>query len=167
MLLALAPVALFGPCGHDEEAERSAPHAEEGPEQLGARVIDVSDGDTITVRLTDGSVETVRYIGIDTPESVDPDEPVQCYAHRAAAFNRRLVAGREVRLRFDAERRDVYGRLLAYVYLGRRLVNAELVRRGFARTLRIAPNDSIAPLFARLAAAAARVGPWPMGTLLI
>jgi micrococcal nuclease len=156
-MLALVPAALFGPCG-DEAGEPPAPEDPEQAAQLRGRVIDVSDGDTITVRLRDGSVETVRYIGVDTPESVDPDEPVQCYAHLASEFNRRLVVGREVRLRFDAERRDVYGRLLAYVYLGRRFVNAELVRRGFARTLRIAPNDSMAPLFARLAAAAARAG---------
>ncbi len=153
-LLALAPLALFGPCDGDgsEPQGDGAPR----PETLSGRVVGVSDGDTIQVRLADGSVETVRYIGVDTPESVDPEEPVQCYAHRAAEFNRRLVEGRLVRLRFDAERRDVYGRLLAYVYVGHRFVNAALVRRGFARTLEIAPNDSKAPLFARLAAAAGR-----------
>jgi len=75
--------------------------------------------------------------------------------------NERLVGGRTVTLRFDAERRDVYGRLLAYVYLpgagpdGQALfVNAELARRGLARTLTIPPNDSHASLFARLAARA-------------
>ena len=80
-------------------------------------------------------------------------------------MNDRLVEGRTVTLRFDAERRDVYGRLLAYVYLplrepGRRplFVNAELVRRGIARTLTIPPNDSFAPLFARLAAQAGASG---------
>ena len=72
-------------------------------------------------------------------------------------MNDRLVYGKTVTLRFDAERRDVYDRLLAYVYLpggrgGRPLfVNAELARRGLARTLTIPPNDSFAPLFARLA----------------
>ncbi|HYY23200.1 MAG TPA: thermonuclease family protein, partial [Thermoleophilaceae bacterium] len=83
---------------------------------------------------------------------------------RAAAENRRLVDRRRVTLRFDAERRDRYGRLLAYVY--RRpnadFVNAELVRRGYARTLTIPPNDAHAALFARLAADARRrhVGLW-------
>jgi micrococcal nuclease len=65
---------------------------------------------------------------------------------------------RPVTLRFDAERRDDYGRLLAYVRLGRRLVNAALVRRGLARTLEIAPNDSLAPLFSQLAKDAGRAG---------
>ena len=57
-----------------------------------------------------------------------------------------------MRLVFDAERRDVYGRLLAYVYVGDEFVNAELVRRGYARTLTIPPNDRYAALFDRLAA---------------
>jgi micrococcal nuclease len=63
-----------------------------------------------------------------------------------------------VRLRFDRERRDPYGRLLAYVYAGSGLINAELVRRGYARTLEIAPNTSRAPLFERLARRAGRAG---------
>jgi micrococcal nuclease len=122
-----------------------------------ARVTSVVDGDTIHVRLADGDDETVRYIGVDTPETVKPGTPVQCGGPRAHEVNDRLVYGKTVTLRFDAERRDVYGRLLAYVYLppsragGRPLfVNAELARRGLARTLTIPPNDSFAPLFARL-----------------
>jgi micrococcal nuclease len=123
---------------------------------LTARVTHVVDGDTIDVELADGSDDTVRYIGIDTPETVKPGTPVQCGGPRAHEVNERLVGGRTVTLRFDAEHRDVYGRLLAYVYLprlGRRslFVNAELARRGLARTLTIPPNDSFAPLFARLA----------------
>ncbi len=123
---------------------------------LTARVTHVVDGDTIDVRLADGDEETVRYIGIDTPETVKPGTPVQCGGPRAHEVNDRLVYGRTVTLRFDAERRDVYGRLLAYVYLPRPgrhplFVNAELARRGLARTLIIPPNDSFAPLFARLA----------------
>jgi micrococcal nuclease len=132
---------------------------------LSARVTHVVDGDTIDVELADGSDETVRYIGIDTPETVKPDTPVQCGGPRAHEVNERLVGGRTVTLRFDAERRDVYGRLLAYVYLpparpgGRPLfVNAELARRGLARTLTIPPNDSFAPLFARLAGRAGVLG---------
>jgi micrococcal nuclease len=122
-----------------------------------AEVLRVVDGDTIVVSVG-GREEDVRYIGVDTPESVAPGEPVECFGTRASAFNERLVAGRRVRLRFDDERRDRYGRLLAYVYLGPRLVNAELVRRGYARTLTIAPNDSRAGIFARLERKAARTG---------
>ena len=127
------------------------------------RVTHVVDGDTIDVRMPGGDEETVRYIGIDTPETVKPDTPVQCGGPRAHAINEELVGGRTVTLRFDAERRDVYDRLLAYVYLPRPgghplFVNAELVRRGLARTLTIPPNDSFASLFARFAARAGAAG---------
>jgi micrococcal nuclease len=137
----------------------------EPPGPVDAQVTHVVDGDTIEVALPDGGEEDVRYIGIDTPETVKPDTPVQCGGPRAHEANERLVGGRMVTLRFDAERRDVYGRLLAYVYLagpdpgGRPLfVNAELVRRGLARTLTIPPNDSFAAKFARLAARAGARG---------
>jgi micrococcal nuclease len=133
-------------CGGGDHAEPSGP--------LTAHVTHVVDGDTIDVSI-DGDDDTVRYIGIDTPETVKPGTPVQCGGPEAHEFNERLVGGRTVTLRFDAERRDVYGRLLAYVYLPRPgtrplFVNAELARRGLARTLTIPPNDSFAPLFARL-----------------
>jgi micrococcal nuclease len=125
-----------------------------------ATVVRVVDGDTIVARLADGRFERVRYIGMDTPEDVKPGVPVQCFSLRAAAANRALVAGRGVRLVPGAEPRDRYGRLLAYVY--RRadglFVNAELVRRGFARTLTIPPNTRYAGRFAALADAARRAG---------
>jgi micrococcal nuclease len=160
LLVVLALIALsFSRCG------MSGGGSEEPSGPLSARVTHVVDGDTIDVELADGSDETVRYIGIDTPETVKPDTPVQCGGPKAHEVNERLVGGRMVTLRFDAERRDVYGRLLAYVYLppgrpgGRPLfVNAELARRGLARTLTIPPNDSFAALFDRLATRAGVLG---------
>jgi micrococcal nuclease len=126
------------------------------------RVVRVVDGDTVKVRLeSPDRTETVRYIGVDTPESVKPDTPVQCFAKPASAFNRRLVEGRRVRLRIGRERRDRYGRLLAYVFVtGERpvFVNAALVRGGYARTLAIPPNTDRAGLFARLEDRAQRAG---------
>ena len=124
-----------------------------------AQVLRVVDGDTIRVRL-DGRTERVRYIGVDTPESVKPGTPVQCYAKRAAAANAALVAGREVRLVGDVERRDRYGRLLAYVYRepDGAFVNAALVRDGYARTLTIAPNVAQSRQLAQLARAARESG---------
>ena len=130
---------------------------DDGPASAYAFVIRVVDGDTIEARIGD-RVEDVRYIGVDTPETVKPDAPVECFGPRASRFDHALVEHRRVRLVFGVERRDVYGRLLAYVHLGRRFVNAELVRRGLARTLRIPPNDRFAPLFARLERRAARAG---------
>jgi micrococcal nuclease len=119
----------------------------------------VVDGDTIHVRV-EGRDETIRYIGVDTPESVQPGTPVECFAKRASAFNARLVDGERVRLVLDAEHRDRYGRLLAYVYRARDglFVNAALVRRGYAQPLTIPPNVAHAGEFRRLAATARRAG---------
>jgi micrococcal nuclease len=127
---------------------------------LEGTVVRVVDGDTIRVRLADGVIERVRYIGVDTPESVKPNTPVQCFAKRASAFNEHLVAGQRVRLVPDAEARDRYGRMLAYVYRTSDglFVNAALVRHGYAHTLTIPPNVAHAGEFRRLASAAHRAG---------
>ncbi|MDX6609163.1 MAG: micrococcal nuclease [Solirubrobacterales bacterium] len=130
---------------------------DEGPVEASAFVVRVVDGDTIEARIGN-RVEDVRYIGVDTPETVKPDTPVQCFGPRASSFNHHLVERHRVRLVFGVERRDVYGRLLAYVYLGHRFVNASLVRRGLARSLTIPPNDRFAPRFRALELRAARVG---------
>lgn len=122
--------------------------------RLEGRVTRVVDGDTVVARVEGvGRRERIRYIGIDTPESVKPGTPVQCYAERAARRNRELVDGRRVVLRLDAEVRDRYGRLLAYVSRrdDGRFVNAALVREGFATTLTIPPNVRHAEELARLA----------------
>jgi micrococcal nuclease len=120
------------------------------------RVTEIVDGDTVQVSLG-GETEPVRYIGIDTPES-NPDLPYECFGHEADELNRRLVGGMQVRLLFDDERRDRYGRLLAYVYVDDLFVNAQIVRRGYARTLAIEPNTDHAALFDRLEQDAANAG---------
>jgi micrococcal nuclease len=148
VLLLLAAVVLLRPW---------EPTAADGPDGARAYVTRAVDGDTIEARI-DGRVEDVRYIGVDTPETVKPGTPVQCFGHRASDFDRRLVEHRRVRLVFGVERRDVYGRLLAYVYIGHRFVNEELVRRGLARTLEIPPNTLHNALFRRLELGAARAG---------
>jgi micrococcal nuclease len=150
ILLALVALVLIRPWEHVRLGDPPS-------RSVTAYVLRAVDGDTIEVRL-DGEREDVRYIGIDTPETVKPGTPVQCFGPRAHRFNSGLVAHRRVRLLFGEERRDVYGRLLAYVYLGHRMVNAELARRGFARTLTIPPNDRFANRFKRLQMAAARAG---------
>jgi micrococcal nuclease len=137
----------------------------EGPGTLSTagRVSRVIDGDTVRMRLRDGT-ETVRYIGVDTPETVKPGEPVQCYGKRASAFNRRLAEGRHVQLRFGRERRDRYGRLLAYVYLRghERSLSATLIAHGYGRVLTIPPNTAHARSFGRLERRAQqrRLGLW-------
>jgi micrococcal nuclease len=143
--------------GPRPEGAGEVPGRAQSGETATARVTRVVDGDTIEVDL-DGHDEDVRYIGIDTPETVKPDTPVQCFGPEASARNHELVEGRTVRLVFDAERRDVYGRLLAYVYVGGDFINGDLVAGGFARTLEIEPNTSKAPQLARLEGAAGAAG---------
>ena len=130
----------------------------EMPAMLGAHVVRVIDGDTFEAALPGGRRVDVRLIGVDTPETVKPDTPVQCYGERASHFSHHLLEGSTVRLRLGVEQRDIYGRLLAYVRLDGRLVNAALVRRGLARSLTIPPNDRLAPLFKSLERHAARSG---------
>lgn len=150
VLLALAAAMVLRPW---EQLTRP----EAGPASAWAYVVRAVDGDTIEVRL-DGRLEDIRYIGVDTPETVKPDTPVQCFGPQASDFDHHLVEHRRVRLVFGVERRDIYDRLLAYVYLGDRFVNAELLRRGLARTLTIAPNDRFAKRFKGLEIAAAQAG---------
>lgn len=127
------------------------------PERVEAQVVEVVDGDTARMAIG-GSEQSVRYIGIDTPESVIPGERPECFGKRAAGLNRDLVDGERVTLMFGDERRDHYDRLLAYVYTGERFVNAEIVRRGYGRTLAIAPNTDFADRFDRLQQSAANAG---------
>ncbi|MBI3595545.1 MAG: thermonuclease family protein [Nitrospirae bacterium] len=86
------------------------------------------DGDTIVL----ADKERVRLIGVDTPELHHPRKPVQYYAEEAYRFTQRIVEGKKVRLEYDWQRRDRYGRLLAYVYLpDGTFLNAELIRQGY------------------------------------
>jgi micrococcal nuclease len=129
--------------------------------------VHVSDGDTITVEFGPGGrgerTERVRILGADTPEVVDPRKPVQCYGPEASAYTKaRLAPGTRVSLETDAEVRDKYGRLLAYVYVGGARYDDELLRLGYARLLIIPPNGvhARAMLSAELEARAARRGLW-------
>ena len=121
-------------------------------------VVRTVDGDTIYVRLG-GAVEKVRYIGIDTPEVHHPIRGEEPGGREATEVNRRLLGDRPVRLETDVQLRDHYGRLLAYVWARRPdgglvMVNAELVRLGYAAVMTVPPNVRHAALFRRLAAEA-------------
>lgn len=120
----------------------------------------VVDGDTLKL----GNGERVRLIGIDTPEMHDSNklyrdsqrshqdvEQIKKLGRRSYEFTRNLVEGKRVRMEFDAERNDKYGRLLAYVYLlDGTFVNAEIVRQGFASLMTIPPNVKYADTFKQL-----------------
>lgn len=96
----------------------------------------VIDGDTI--ELADG--QRVRYIGIDTPETVHPQKSVECFGVEAKEENRRLVEGKTVQLEKDVSETDQYGRLLRYVYVDSVMINDVLVRRGFAYAVTFPPD---------------------------
>ena len=138
--------------GGDAEASR----------HLVGRVVRAVDGDTLEVAIDGGATETVRLIGVDTPETVKPDTPVQCFGPRASAFEHRTVEGRRVRLLTGVEPRDFYGRLLAYVWIGdrpdARLLEDELLSRGLARVLTFHPNDRFAHRFELIAQKASEAG---------
>lgn len=119
----------------------SVPNGVKEPEAV--TVMRVVDGDT--VKLSDG--RTLRYIGIDTPETVDPRRPVGCFGNEASAKNRELVEGKPIRLEKDVSETDKYGRLLRYVYAGDLFVNEYLVRNGFARASTYPPDVKYQDLF--------------------
>ncbi len=144
---------------------KSPPAPVEDPEPRPRRhvvaVTDVVDGDTIEVARASGS-DSVRLIGVDTPETVHPSVPVECYGPRASAFTAGSLLGENVRLEFDDERRDHYGRLLAYVWLGGKLFNKVLVARGFAEVTIYEPNDAYEDVLysAQSRARSADLGAW-------
>jgi micrococcal nuclease len=123
-----------------------------GPAELSegiGEVVRVVDGDTLIVRqrnpAADGdsrwSEARVRLLGIDAPETVRPEHPIEPWGPEAADFARDFVSGQEVQLQFDKRRVDRFGRVLAYVYVGDRMLNEELVRAGLARASDF-PGDS-------------------------
>lgn len=126
LLAVLALASAVAPCLAQVDDPTQVP--------LEGRVYKIVDGDTVVLK----GGETVRYLNIDTPEVGRP------YADEATALNRKLVKFKDVRLEVDVEERDIYGRLLAYVYVeteqGWVMVNLELVRAGLARLLFIPPN---------------------------
>lgn len=107
-----------------------------------AKVVRVVDGDTLVVDVG-GTDERVRLIGIDTPESVKQGSPVECFGKEASKHTKKLLpAGTPVHLVLDAEDRDRYGRLLAYVYRASdgEFINLSLAQDGYAGMLTYPPN---------------------------
>jgi micrococcal nuclease len=133
---------LLAACGSGAGTAGVAGGGAGAPTAGGATVTRVVDGDTVAVRIA-GRTEKVRLIGIDTPESVKPNTPVQCFAREASARTKALLpSGTAVRLERDVEQRDRYGRLLAYVYRASDglFVNLTLAREGYAVPYTFPPN---------------------------
>ncbi|NNC78675.1 MAG: thermonuclease family protein [Acidimicrobiales bacterium] len=125
-------------------------------------IAEVVDGDTIIV--SHGSNrEIVRLLGIDTPETVDPNRPVQCFGAEATARLKELLPERTaIVLLRDREARDQYGRLLGYIYVGDVLVNEVMLAEGLADLSIYPPNDTLRPQLEAAAkkARTASVGLW-------
>jgi len=109
------------------------------------KVIRVIDGDTIEIE----GGERVRYIGIDTPETVDPKKSIQCFGVEAYNKNKELILGKTARLEKDITERDKYGRLPRYVWLDDVFVNLELVKQGFAYSYSYPPDIKYQDLFVK------------------
>ena len=158
-LLAVASPSLSGPSPSRPSPSRPSPYPlPRGESDHIGTVVRTVDGDTIYVRLA-GGVEKVRYIGIDTPEVHHPTRGEEPGGRAATEVNRRLLGHEPVRLETDVQLRDRYGRLLAYVWVrrpdgGELMVNAELVRQGYAAVMTVPPNVRHAELFRKLAAEA-------------
>ena len=117
------------------------------------KVVRVIDGDT--VKLETG--ESLRYIGIDTPETKHPSKEMEYFGTEASEFNTKLVFGQDIIVEFDVTKRDKYGRLLGYVFLpDGTFVNAELVKKGYAKVATFPPNVRYSELFLQLQAEAIR-----------
>jgi len=108
-----------------------------------ATVVQVVDGDTIQLNTN----KKVRYIGIDTPETKDPNSPVECYGKEASEVNARLVLGKTVKLEKDVSETDRYGRQLRYVWIDDIFVNEYLVREGYAHASTYPPDVKYQDIF--------------------
>jgi micrococcal nuclease len=127
-----------------------------------ATITRVVDGDTVEATVTAispgpaagqttvGQNYDIRLIGIDTPESVKPGTPIECFAKEASAATKALLEGQEVRLVKDVEEADRYGRLLRYIYIGDEMANARLVANGYAHAYTYPPNIRWSEVFVQL-----------------
>lgn len=125
MLIAIGVYFTFKLTGHERLLESNQPGL--------YRVVKFDDGDTIEVDMN-GTVETVRFIGVDTPETHKPNTPVQCYGPEASSYTKQLIGNQKVRLQADSldTNRDRYGRLLRYVYLpDGTLLEQKLITEGY------------------------------------
>ncbi len=127
--------AALGETAEEFQSEEFASDTKETATEL-IKVTKVIDGDTIEIE----EGQRVRYIGIDTPETVHPNEPIECFGVEASNKNKELVLGKNVSLEKDVSETDKYGRLLRYVWVGDLMVNEYLVREGYAQSSTYPPD---------------------------
>lgn len=129
---------LYDPAGNliDEIKWKNAPNGQwiikigDLKDGLQVKVIRVIDGDTIVINWDDRILK-VRMLGVDTPETVHPFKPVEFYGKKASEYSKKRLTNKKITLSFDKNKIDRYGRLLAYIYIGDKLFNAELIEKGY------------------------------------
>jgi micrococcal nuclease len=136
LVAALAVATLSAACSDPATSDGRPPEIGGSENVVVTRVV---DGDTAEMLLGGRQVD-VRFIGIDTPEAVAPDQPVECFGRRASTYTESRLEGRTVRLEFDVERRDRFDRTLAYVWIGEELFNETLLAEGYAVVTTFPPN---------------------------
>ena len=163
IIIFLAVTLLFCSCDLLNDDSSATPVASTAdPNLVSVNVDRVIDGDTIEVMLN-GTKEKIRFIGVDTPESVNPDKKRNVpYGEISSEFTKQNLEGKTVELEFDAEERDQYGRVLAYVYLDGEMFNKRLVDEGNAVVLTYPPNVKYTDVFidAQKQAREAKKGLW-------
>lgn len=150
-------IAVEAESDNDHEA-KEAKEQEQDSAFLTAQVIHVVDGDTIDVVFADGREERVRFILVDTPETRAPGKAVQPFGPEATAFTQKHVENKQVQLELDVQERDRYGRLLAYIWVGDKMLNAMLIEEGLARVAVFPPNTKYVDEFRELQKEAQRKG---------
>ncbi|PLT29007.1 thermonuclease family protein [Peribacillus deserti] len=145
-----------------KEENKDSSQAKAPVKGLRGMVVHIVDGDTIDVKLTNGKNERVRMTLVDTPETKHPRLGVQPFGQEASEFTSKNLIAREVTLEMDAEERDQYGRLLAYIWVGDKLYNQILIDEGLARVAVYPPNTKYVDQFreAEKKARKAKKGIW-------
>ncbi|MFW5720672.1 MAG: thermonuclease family protein [Candidatus Dojkabacteria bacterium] len=155
ILLAISVLILFQTAQQNPDDQTSKQPQEQkvqGTQETNTfSVVRVIDGDTVVVQ-TGKEELTIRYIGIDTPETVKPNSPVECFGKEASKYNTKLVEGKNVQLEEDIKNTDSYGRLLRYVYVENDegtfiMVNKKLVEDGYAFAKSYPPNVKYQEIF--------------------
>ena len=141
--LVVMVLVLVAGCGSVAASGGACPEKPDGA-TVAVEVVRVVDGDTVEISPAVEGISTVRMIGVDTPETVDPEGPVERGGPAASKFTTAELGGERVGLEVGAEAVDPYGRLLAYVWTEEGLFEERLVAGGYAEVMTIPPNDKYA-----------------------
>ncbi|MDQ0885928.1 micrococcal nuclease [Paenibacillus sp. V4I9] len=138
-----SPLATVLPTPTKEQAKPTTT-PESTNKLISAKILKVVDGDTMKVSFNEGGKvkeETIRLLLVDTPESVDPEKPVQPFALDASKYAKDTLSDKDVKLEIDVSERDKYGRLLCYLYIGDKMFNEMLLENGYARVAYVYPPN--------------------------